>query len=95
MFTENVILLGDQNQLQMLREEAIRWNSVMSFCLGNNSIVGREHGIFLPITRRLHPKICRYISDTFYQSQLKPHKDNKNRQLIVKNADNTDISGIS
>ena len=98
MFTENVILLGDQNQLPNVTQGSHPMgieNSVMSFCLGNNSIVGQEYGIFLPITRRLHPKICSYISDTFYQSQLKPHEDNKNRQLIVKNADKTDISGIN
>ncbi len=98
MFTENVILLGDQNQLPNVTQGSHPMgieNSVMSFCLGNNSIVGQEYGIFLPITRRLHPKICSYISDAFYQSQLKPHEDNKNRQLIIRNTDNTDISGIN
>ena len=45
-------------------------NSVMSFCLGNNSIVGQEYGIFLPITRRLHPKICSYILIHFINHNL-------------------------
>ena len=70
-------------------------SSVMSFCLGNNSVVGKEHGIFLPITRRLHPKICNYISDSFYQSQLMPHPLNKNRNLILKNNENSNLSGIN
>ena len=98
MFTDNVILLGDQNQLPNVTQGSHAMgieNSVMSFCLGNNSIVGEEHGIFLPITRRLHPKICNYISDSFYQSQLIPHPSNKNRNLIKKNNENLDLSGIN
>ncbi len=98
MFTEKIILLGDQNQLPNVTQGSHVMgveNSVMSFCLGNNSIVGSEHGIFLPISRRLHPKICNYISDTYYQSKLKPHPNNKNRLLLAKNNSNQDLSGIN
>ena len=43
-----------------------------------------DRGIFLNITRRLHPEICSYISKAFYQGRLQPHPDNAKRQLTVK-----------
>ena len=99
IFTKNVILLGDQNQLPNVVQGSHPMNvgaSVMEFWLGNDSIVDDTQGMFLPITRRLHPKICNYISNSFYQSQLEAHQDNLNRKVLYK-VDGVckDISGIN
>ena len=95
---ENVILLGDQNQLPNVIQGTHPNGvgaSVMNFCLGVDSIVPPSNGIFLSQTRRLHPDICSYISDKFYQSKLSPHEVTASRKLFQKD-DNypIDLSGI-
>ena len=95
---ENVILLGDQNQLPNVVQGTHPNNvgsSIMSFCLGVDSVVPPENGIFLAETRRLHPQICSFISDKFYQGKLKPHKCTTTRKLLSKSEEKvTDLSGI-
>lgn len=95
---ENVILLGDQNQLPNVIQGTHPNGvgaSVMNFCLGLDSIVPPSHGIFLSQTRRLHPNICSYISDKFYQSKLSPHEVTASRKLFQKDSDYpVDLSGI-
>jgi uncharacterized protein len=36
-------------------------------------VIPPGRGLFLPETRRLHPDLCRYVSDAFYLSQLAAH----------------------
>jgi predicted RecB family nuclease len=95
---ENVILLGDQNQLPNVVQGTHPNNvgsSIMSFCLGMDSVVPPENGIFLAETRRLHPKICSFISDKFYQGNLHPHESTAKRKLISKGREKAiDMSGI-
>ena len=94
---ENIILLGDQNQLPNVVQGTHPNNvgsSVMSYCLGVDSVVPPKNGIFLAETRRLHPKICQFISDKFYQGKLQPHKSTTQRKLIRKCEEkDIDLSG--
>ena len=95
---ESVILLGDQNQLPNVVQGTHPNNvgsSIMNFCLGVDSVVPPKHGIFLGETRRLHPKICSFISDKFYQGKLQPHESTAKRRLISKSEKKAaDLSGI-
>ena len=95
---ENAILLGDQNQLPNVVQGTHPndvGSSIMSFCLGVDSVVPPENGIFLAETRRLHPKICSFISDKFYQGNLRPHESTAKRKLISKGVEKAiDLSGI-
>ena len=98
-FCENVILLGDQNQLPNVTQGSHPLNvglSVMEFCLGSNTIVTENQGIFLSTTRRLHPKICNYISECFYQSRLMPHENNNLKKITIdEDGIIKDLSGIN
>ena len=56
----------------------------MSFFYKINDTIPLNKGIFLKETRRLNKKICKFISESFYESRLKPHKIAEKRKVISK-----------
>lgn len=72
----SIVLLGDPNQLAQVSKGTHPDGaevSALQHVLGRESTLSEERGIFLPDTRRLHPDVCSFISDAFYESRLKPH----------------------
>jgi uncharacterized protein len=43
--------------------------------LGEHATVPPDRGIFLPVSRRMHPEVCRFISDQVYEGRLESHPD--------------------
>ncbi|MGH6878386.1 MAG: TM0106 family RecB-like putative nuclease, partial [Rhizomicrobium sp.] len=87
----NIVLIGDQMQLAQ-PTQAVHpgesGNSALEFALGEHATVPPELGIFLPRTRRMHPDVCRFVSDAFYDGRLKPEKGNEKQRLVLgRNAD--------
>lgn len=75
--TTNVILLGDPQQLpqvSMASHPNGSGASVLEHLLGDERTISAERGIFLPETRRMHPDVCGFISDQFYESRLGSHQ---------------------
>jgi uncharacterized protein len=72
---ENVVLLGDPNQLPQVSQGAqpreVR-ASVLEHLLGDELTVPPDRGVFLAETWRLRPEICSFISGTFYEGRLHP-----------------------
>ncbi len=71
----NLVLLGDPLQLgQVLQgthpEGAAA--SVLEHLLGEATTIPEDRGVFLERTFRLHPDVCRYISEAFYEGRLEP-----------------------
>lgn len=71
----NLVLLGDPQQL----EQPLRGShpegadvSALAHLLGEHHTIQPEQGLFLPLTWRLHPTICRFTSEVFYDSRLDP-----------------------
>ena len=69
----NVVLLGDPLQLAQVSQgthppgtEA----SVLEHLLGEHATIARDRGVFLERTRRMHPGVCRFISEVVYESRL-------------------------
>ena len=46
--------------------------SVLEHLLGDDSTVPPERGIFLERTRRMHPDVCRFVSEVVYDGRLLP-----------------------
>jgi predicted RecB family nuclease len=69
----NVILLGDPLQLAQVSRgthpEGVG-ASVLEHLLGTHATVPAEMGIFLDHTRRMHPDVCRFISEIVYDNRL-------------------------
>jgi uncharacterized protein len=70
----SVILLGDPQQL----EQPVQGShpegcavSALEHLLGDHDTLRRGQGLFLPETWRLHPAICRFTSELFYEGRLR------------------------
>ena len=82
--SRNLVLIGDQMQLsQPIRgtHEGYAKLSSLDYILEDRDTISPEQGIFLRETRRLNKKICKYISDSFYDSRLIPHEVTKTRSV--------------
>jgi uncharacterized protein len=44
--------------------------SVLEHVLGQHETIPEEMGVFLEETRRMHPEVCRFVSDAFYEGRL-------------------------
>ena len=60
--------------------------SALEYLLGDASTVPLDTGIFLSITRRMHPQICQFISDAVYDGRLQPGLDNGTQCLLPTGA---------
>ncbi len=71
--TRNMILLGDPQQLEQPQKGAHPEGSDiagLAYLLENNPTMPEGRGLFLPVTRRLHPAICHFTSELFYEGKL-------------------------
>jgi len=73
---ENFVLLGDPQQLEQPQKASHPEGSELSaleYLLEGHDTMPEERGLFLGETWRLHPSICSYTSDLFYEGKLRPH----------------------
>jgi uncharacterized protein len=69
----SVILLGDPLQLAQVTQGLHpdgSGASALEHLLGTQQTIDESHGLFLEQTWRMHPDVCRFISDAFYDSRL-------------------------
>ncbi|HVY28392.1 MAG TPA: TM0106 family RecB-like putative nuclease [Polyangiaceae bacterium] len=71
---KGLVLFGDPAQLEQPQKGVHPPGaelSTLEHWLGGDALtIPPELGVFLPTTRRLHPKICDFISSTFYEGRL-------------------------
>jgi uncharacterized protein len=71
--TKNIVFLGDQMQLGQPTQgvhPGASGQSALEFLLAGKHTVAPDRGIFLGISYRMHPSICKFISDTVYDGRL-------------------------
>jgi uncharacterized protein len=71
----NVVLVGDPQQLAQVLQGTHPDGSdasVLTHLLDGAETIPPDRGVFLERTFRLHPDICRYISEEFYEGRLLP-----------------------
>ena len=69
----NLVLLGDPQQLAQPSQAAHppgAGASALEHILGDHATVPPEEGLLLDRTWRMHPRLCRYTSETFYDGKL-------------------------
>lgn len=74
----NIVLVGDPRQLPQVIQGAHPEPanlSCLDWMLGEHATVPQDRGIFLPVSRRMHPAVCRFISDQVYEGRLTSHPD--------------------
>ena len=73
---KNIILLGDPLQLPQVTQASHPGGgglSVLEHVLGEDATMPPDRGVFLKETRRMHPDVCRFISDQIYEGRLVSH----------------------
>lgn len=78
----NIVLVGDPRQLPQVIQGAHPEPanlSCLDWMLGEHATVPADRGIFLPTSRRMHPEVCRFISEQVYEGRLTSHPDTANQ----------------
>jgi uncharacterized protein len=68
-----LVLLGDPLQLAQVTQGVHPHGSgasVLEHVLGEHETIPEEMGVFLEETRRMHPEVCRFVSEAFYEGRL-------------------------
>jgi len=74
----NVVLLGDPLQLPQVSQASHPGGSgasVLEHVLGDDRTMPADRGVFLSETRRMHPDVCRFISEAIYEGRLTSYAD--------------------
>jgi predicted RecB family nuclease len=82
----NIVLLGDQMQLgQPIQgvHPGRSGESTLEYLLDGLATVPADRGIFLPTSWRMHPAVCRFISDAVYDGRLHAEAANARRELVL------------
>ena len=72
----NLVMLGDPQQLEQPQKASHPLGSELSaleYLLDGHETMPEERGLFLGETWRLHPSICSYTSELFYEGKLRSH----------------------
>ena len=71
----NLVLVGDPQQLDQVIQGTHPDGSdasVLKHLIGDEQTIPPDRGLFLERTFRLHPDVCGYISEEFYEGRLRP-----------------------
>jgi hypothetical protein len=81
---KNVVLLGDPQQL----EQPVKGShpdgaavSALEHLLAGQKTISPDAGLFLEKTWRLHPKLCDFTSEVFYEGRLHPREGLENQKI--------------
>jgi predicted RecB family nuclease len=80
----SVVLLGDPQQLDQPQKGLHPPGaevSALSHLLNGRATIGDDQGIFLTETRRLHPDVCTFTSEVFYDGRLVARPENSNQRI--------------
>ena len=72
----NLILIGDPQQLERPLKgshPAGAEKSALEHLIGEHKTIPADKGMLLPETWRLHPNLCNFTSEMFYEARLRPH----------------------
>jgi superfamily I DNA and/or RNA helicase len=80
----SLILLGDPQQLEQPIQSSHPEGSevaALKHWLGDRETMPPDRGLFLEETWRLHPDICGFTPEVYYEDKLKPRPDLENQAL--------------
>lgn len=82
--TKNIILLGDPQQLQQPQQGVHPEGSEVSaleHIINGHQTISDNQGVFLKETWRMHPSICAFDSELFYESKLNARPELANQSI--------------
>jgi hypothetical protein len=84
--TQNLILLGDQMQLEQPIQgthPGETGQSTLQYYLQGHATIPPELGIFLDRSYRMHPDVCSFISETVYEGRLRSIEDTARQRILI------------
>jgi len=81
---KNIVLIGDPQQLDRPLKGSHPTGaekSALQYLLGEYKTIPETMGLFLPETWRMHPRICDFTSELFYEGRLGTRDFTRNRVL--------------
>lgn len=81
---KNLVLLGDPQQLERPLKgshPAGAEKSALEHLLNGRKTISEDMGFLLPETWRLHPNVCKFTSEVFYEDKLNSHAIARSRVL--------------
>ena len=93
---KNLIMVGDQNQLQSPIKAKNHYGAEISGLQYyiDGKIVTPEKGVFISETRRMHPDVCDFVSTLFYERRLSGIPFLQQRAITSENHDLYTGSGL-
>ena len=83
--TRNLILVGDQMQLSQVTQghhPGATGLSCLEYMLHGQATVHQDLGVFLGSSRRMHPDVCRFVSDAVYDGRLGSIPETERHRVI-------------
>jgi len=80
----SIVLLGDPQQLDQPQRGIHPPGaevSALGHLLNGHATISASQGLFLSETRRLHPNVCSFTSEVFYDGRLLPRPENGRQRL--------------
>ena len=90
--SKSVVIIGDQQQLgspTAALHPGESGKSIPEYLLEDKDTIPADRGVFIEKSHRLHPKICSFISENFYEGRLKSHDSTEKRRIIFNAKGNT------
>ncbi len=84
---KSLVLLGDPRQLEQPTQGSHPDGagvSALDHILGGRKTIDAERGLFLEETWRLHPAICSFTSELFYEGKLRSRPGLEHQQVVSK-----------
>ncbi|WP_457103266.1 TM0106 family RecB-like putative nuclease [Mesorhizobium sp. URHB0026] len=84
---KNIVLVGDPMQLPQPVQGAHPGEAGLSsleYRLAGHKTVPPEDGIFLPLSRRMHPDLCQFVSDMVYDGRLRSDEGAARQAILVE-----------
>ncbi|MCA9098656.1 MAG: AAA family ATPase, partial [Planctomycetaceae bacterium] len=94
---ENLVLVGDQMQLgqpTLGSHPGRSGESALNYLLDGQATIPPDLGVLLDQTWRLHPGICRFISEAFYDGRLQSHPQTNKQKIKTPGPLITRESGV-
>ncbi|MEO5816671.1 MAG: TM0106 family RecB-like putative nuclease, partial [Gemmatimonadaceae bacterium] len=91
----NIVLVGDQMQLAQPVKGAHPGGSGVSaldYLMRDWATVPRDRGILLARTWRMHPALCAFVSDAYYDGRLRAHESTALQRIVVDAEGDDDVA---
>ncbi|RNC97005.1 MAG: TM0106 family RecB-like putative nuclease [Oricola sp.] len=93
----SIVLVGDPMQLpQPLQgsHPGDSGRSCLEYLIDEHRVIPSDRGVFIPVTRRMHPRICGFISTAVYEGRLRSDHASGTQALISREGEDLVGAGM-